>query len=497
MQQEIILQMKNITKQFPGVLALDKVSIELKKGEIHAVMGENGAGKSTLMKVLSGAYIPDEGDIYINGEKAIIKKPIDATNQGISIVYQDQNIFSHSTVTENIFIKELPIKNKLIDYKTMKTKTKELMEKYNITHIDYKKNCSELSVGQQQMVEILRATSENVKILVLDEPTSALTEVETKILYEIMNLLKSEGVSIFYVSHRLQEIFDVCDRVTVLRDGKYIDTLKISETNKDEVVSLMVGRKVAYNYGANTSEIKDVILSVRNLSYGKFLKNIDFELHEGEILGVAGLEGSGRTEMIECIFGVKKKSGGEIFIKNSRVEITSPAIARRKGLAYITKDRKKVGLFMRVGVAENIVGPNLELVTTNNLIDKKKVIKHSDEYIKKFDIKTPNRDKLVMGLSGGNQQKVLLAMWLIKKPNILLINEPTRGIDVGTKEEIHKLIRNMAKTGAAVLIVSSDMQEIIGASDRLLVLHEGNSMGFLEGKDINEDKIIRRMSGMN
>lgn len=497
MKHDIVLRMVEITKSFPGVVALDKVSIELKKGEIHAIMGENGAGKSTLMKVLSGAYKADSGEIYIDGEKIIINDPADASRYGIAIVYQEQNIFTKSSVSENIFVSELQNRGSLINYSEIKNKTKALMQKYNISHIDINKECGLLSVGQQQMVEILRAISQNIKILVLDEPTSALTEVETKILYNMINLLCSEGVTILYISHRLQEIFDICDRVTILRDGKYIKTFEVKDTTRDEIVKLMVGRDVVYNYGAHTSEVKDVVLKVNNLCHKNIVKDISFELHAGEVLGVAGLEGSGRTEMMECLFGLRSKNAGTIMVDGQEINMKSPLVAKRKGIAYITKDRKKVGLFMGLGIDANIISANLEKVAPKGLIEKRKISEYADEYIEKFDIKTPNRSKIVMGLSGGNQQKVLLAMWLIQQPRILLIDEPTRGIDVGTKEEIHKLIRKMAKDGAAVLMISSDMQELLGASDRVLVLHEGKSNGILEGEDINEVKIVRRMSGLN
>ena len=311
-----------------------------------------------------------------------------------------------------------------------------------------------------------------------------------------MEMLKAEGVSILYISHRIQEIFDTCDRVTIMRDGKYIDTMNVAETTKDEIVRKMVGRNVVYNYGAHTSEIGPVVLKVENLSCGKEVKNAGFELHAGEVLGVAGLEGSGRTEMMECLFGLKKHYSGTVTVNGKPVHLKSPRDAKKLKMAYITKNRKKVGLFMRIGVAGNIVGASMEKTTVHGLISKRKVSDYAHTYIEKFDIKTPDEKKLVMGLSGGNQQKVLLAMWLIQEPKILLIDEPTRGIDVGTKEEIHKLIRNMAKEGTAVLMISSDMQEILAASDKVLVMHEGETTGVLEGDDINEVTIIRHMSGL-
>ncbi len=497
MQQDIILKMEHITKKFPGVIALDDVSLELAKGEIHAIVGENGAGKSTLMKVLSGAYIADSGSIFVNGEQAKIHVPADSAALGVAIVYQEQNVFAYTSVCENICLSNMPIKRHIIDYKTIRKKTRELMAKYNITHIDINKQCAQLSVGQQQMVEILRATSQQLKILVLDEPTSALTEVETRILYQMMRILKSEGVSILYISHRLQEVFDICDRVTIMRDGQYIKTLNICDVTKDEIVTMMVGRDVAYNYGAHTSTAGDVVLKVEHLSSGKEVQDVSFSLHAGEILGVAGLEGSGRTEMLESIFGLRKKVQGNISIEGDVAKISSPIQAKAHQIAYLTKNRKKVGLFMRIGVGGNIVAGSFDKIAKHYVISYKKMQSYAKEYIDKFNIKTPDANKLVQGLSGGNQQKVLLAMWLIQSPNILLIDEPTRGIDVGTKEDIHKLIRDMAKSGAAVLMVSSDMQEILGASDRVLVMYNGKSSGILVGDDINENTIIRGMSGLN
>jgi ABC-type sugar transport system ATPase subunit len=497
MRQDIILQMENISKTFPGVKALDEVSLKVAKGEVHAIMGENGAGKSTLIKVLAGAYKPDSGSIFIDGKKATIKKPADALDLGISVVYQEQNIFIHTPVTENIFINQIPLRGGLVDYKTLKRKTKELMEKYKISHININKNCGQLSVGQQQLVEILRVTSQNVKILVLDEPTSALTEVETKILYSIIEKLKAEGISVIYISHRIQEILDICDRVTIMRDGRYVDTKIVAKTNKEEIVSMMVGRQLAYNYGANSTKWGEMVLRVENMNLPGKIYDVSFDLHAGEVLGIAGLEGSGRTEILESIFGLRKKSTGYIYINGKKRNIKSPITAKQMGIAYITKERKRVGLFMRVDVAGNIIAASLDKMTKAKLLNHKKILDYSNEYVHKLDIKTPNLKKLVMGLSGGNQQKVLLAMWLIQNPQIMLIDEPTRGIDVGTKEEIHRLIRSMARQGTAVLMVSSDMPEILGASDRVLTMYEGRLTAVLQRSDINENMIIRKISGLD
>jgi ABC-type sugar transport system ATPase subunit len=488
--------MENISKSFPGVKALDNVSLEVTKGEIHAIMGENGAGKSTLMKVLSGAYIPDSGSVYIDGKKVAIKGPLDAIDLGITIVYQEQNVFIHASVPENIFINQIPLRNGMVDYKNMKQQAKDLMEKYHIAHININKSCGQLSVGQRQLVEILRAISQNVKIFILDEPTSALTEVETKILYNMIKTLKAESKSIIYISHRIQEIFDICDRVTVLRDGHNIDTKIVAETSKDVIISMMVGRDVAYDYGAHSSERGNTVLQVENMSLPGKIHDISFEVHTGEILGIAGLEGSGRTEILESIFGIQKHIRGSIYINGKKRVINNPVTAKNLGVAYITKERKKAGLFMRIDVAGNIIAASLKKMTKTRFLNYEKIVEYSNEYVQKFDIKTPTLKKLVMGLSGGNQQKVLLAMWLIQNPKIMLIDEPTRGIDVGTKEDIHKLIRNMAREGAAVLMVSSDMQEILGACDRVITLYEGRITSTLEGDNINENSIIRKMSGM-
>jgi ABC-type sugar transport system ATPase subunit len=497
MGQDLILQMEHVSKAFPGVKALDNVSFQAVKGEVHAIMGENGAGKSTLIKILSGAYKPDSGSILIDGKKVVIKKPSDALDLGISVVYQEQNIFVHTPVTENIYIQQIPLRGGLVDYKTLKQKTTDLMEKYKISHININKNCGQLSVGQQQLVEILRATSQNVKILVLDEPTSALTEVETKILYSIIEKLKAEGISIIYISHRIKEIFDICDRVTVMRDGRYVGTKIVAETDKEEIVGMMVGRQLAYNYGANSSEWGDTVLRVENMKLSGKIYDVSFELHAGEVLGIAGLEGSGRTEILESIFGLHKKITGCIYINGKKRNIKSPAAAKRMGLAYMTKERKRVGLFMRMDVAGNIIAASLDKMTKGKLLSHKKIVDYSNEYVHKLDIKTPNLKKLVMGLSGGNQQKVLMAMWLLQNPKIMLIDEPTRGIDVGTKEEIHRLIRAMARQGTAVLMVSSDMPEILGASDRVLTMYEGRLTAVLQGSDINENMIIRKISGLD
>lgn len=491
MQDATILDVQNISKSFPGIKALDQVNLTVKKGEIHALVGENGAGKSTLMKILSGVYIPDEGTIVLDGVQVRIKNPREAEQLGISIVYQELSNFPAMSIAENIAVGEYPTtKFGALDYKELYARTQSILDEFSLNDLKPKTDVRELSIGRQQVVEILKASSRNSKILILDEPTSALTERETELLFGIMRRLKDRGISIIYISHRLDEIFRICDRTTVFRDGKYVTTLDVANTSKDEIVKYMVGRDVAYNYGAHTSDIGDVIFEARDISYGNIVHNVSFNLHAGEVLGIAGLEGAGRTELVETLFGVRKKAGGEIIVGGKQVNIKNPMIAKQNGIAYITKDRKRIGLFMHTSVDRNIMSANLNKFSRNGIINFSAASENSTHYWKRFDIKTPTLKKLVVALSGGNQQKVMLAMWFTQNPKILIVDEPTRGIDVGTKEEIHKLIRELARNGAGVIMISSDMPELLGASDRILVMFEGIVTGDVENINVSEEHVV-------
>lgn len=486
-----ILDVQNISKSFPGIKALDKVNLSIRKGEIHALVGENGAGKSTLMKILSGVYMPDEGTIILDGAPVRIKNPHHAEQLGISIVYQELSNFPAMSIAENIAVGEYPTNRfGALDYKKLYARTQEILDEFDLSDLKPRTDVRELSIGRQQVVEILKASSRNSKILILDEPTSALTERETELLFEIMRRLKAQGISIIYISHRLDEIFRICDRTTVLRDGKYVTTLDVGNTNKAELVKYMVGRDVAYNYGAHTSQIGDVIFEARNISYKNIVRDVSFELHAGEVLGIAGLEGAGRTEFIETLFGVRKKAAGVTLVNGKEIHIKNPMVAKQNGIAYITKDRKRVGLFMHTSIDRNIMAANLDKFSRHGAINFKKASANSINYWKRFDIKTPTLKKLVVALSGGNQQKVLLAMWFTRNPQILIVDEPTRGIDVGTKEEIHKLIRELAKNGAGVIMISSDMPELLGASDRILVMFEGMVTGNVENISVSEEQVV-------
>lgn len=494
---EYILELKDITKQFPGVKALDRMNFQLKRGEVHALLGENGAGKSTLMKVLSGIYQPDEGQILLNGQSVHFANTIAAEKAGISIVHQELAVFNTSSVAENIFTTNPP-KTKIgtIDYQTMYRNVRQLLDKYGFQDINEKRTMRALSVGRQQIVEILRAVKKNAKLLILDEPTSALTEKETEVLMQIIRTLKGQGVSIVYISHRLEEVFQICDSATIMRDGQYITTLDVAGTTKDELVRYMVGRDVVYQYGAGTSKHGKELLRVEHLTSGNAVKDVSFCVHEGEVLGLAGLEGAGRTELMECIFGVRKIDSGEIFMDGKSVKVTSAGAAKRLDMAYMTKDRKNKGLFLRKSIADNMLAANLDRFTKNGFTQFADARESAAEYKEAFDVKTPNVDKKVGQLSGGNQQKVLMGMWVSRHPKLLMIDEPTRGIDVGTKESIHNLVRRYAKNGMAVIMSSSDMPELIGASDRIVALYEGEVTGELQLAQITEDRIMSLTSGI-
>ncbi len=495
--EDHVLELKEITKTFPGVKALDRMQFQLRRGSIHALIGENGAGKSTLMKVISGIYTPDSGQILLDGAQIHVTSPLDAERKGISIVHQELSVFNTSSVAENIFTIHAP-KNQLgmIDYKRMYRDARQILDQYGFQDVGEKATMRNLSVGRQQIVEILRAVKQNAKVLILDEPTSALTEKETEVLMQIMRTLHDGGVSIIYISHRLEEIFQICDTVTIMRDGQYIKTLQVSQTSKEELVKYMVGRDVVYQYGAGTSQIGEEVLRLENVCYKNYVKDVSLCLHAGEVLGLAGLEGAGHTELLECIFGVHRPESGKLYLDGKEVHIHSTGSAKRQKLAYITKDRKNKGLFLRMSIADNMLAANVDRLTRHGFMQFREGRQDAAEYREKFEIKTPDVNKLVKQLSGGNQQKVLLSMWISRHPRILLIDEPTRGIDVGTKESIHNLIRSYARQGMAVLMVSSDMPELIGASDRIVAMYEGRVSGELPLDQISEERIMALTSGM-
>ena len=474
MNNEVVLKMENIDKRFPGVHALKKCSLTLRKGEVNALAGENGAGKSTLMKILTGIYQRDEGEIIYNGNSVVFKNPRDAQEAGIAIVHQELNLMSHLTAAQNIFIGRESdgffLNDKIINEKTEKL-FKEL--KVNIKPTELVGN---LTVGKQQMIEIAKAISFNANILILDEPTAALTEAETKELFRIMDELKSIGVSMVYISHRMDEIFKITDRITVMRDGEFIKELVTKETTMNEVIKAMVGRNVASQKKerSNVKPNADVVLEVKNLSSND-VNNVSFDLKKGEILGFAGLMGA----------------GGTIKINGKEVSIKSTTDAVNAGIGYLSEDRKRFGLATGLSVAENAVLANLEGFTKSIIVDDSKVKASTNEYVEKIKIKTPSIHQLIKNLSGGNQQKVVIAKWLIKDADILIFDEPTRGIDVGAKSEIYNLMNELAAAGKSIIMISSELPEVLRMSDRIAVMCEGRLTKILDIKDADQEVIMK------
>lgn len=490
---EKILEMKDIEKYFKGVHALKNFHFNLEKDEIHALVGENGAGKSTLMKILSGIYQKDGGTIKYFGKPLLIHDPKDAQNRGISIVHQELNLMNHLTVAQNIYIGQESKKlGFFLDDETMNKKAKEIFKFINVD-INPRERVSNLTVGRQQIVEIAKALTKDSKILILDEPTAALTETETKELFRIMRDLKASGVGIIYISHRLDELFVVSDRITVIRDGEYVNSKMTKDTNKDEIVNMMVGR-VIYETPKTESAVKKdapVVLKVQNLSVGNIVKDVNFELRAGEILGFAGLMGAGRTEAARAIFGADKRDGGNVYIDGNLVEINSPVDAIKNGIGYLSEDRKRYGLALGLTLTSNVLFGNYCKFSKGIFTEDRKIRKAVKEQVNLLSIKTPSIAQIVKNLSGGNQQKVIIANWLIKECRILIFDEPTRGIDVGAKSEIYKLINDLAAAGKSIIMISSDLTEILRMSDRILVMSEGKKTGILEIKGCSQEDIMR------
>ena len=494
-----MLRMEGVSKIFPGVKALDNVDITAYGGEVTALMGENGAGKSTLMKILSGVYQKDEGKVFIDGVEAHIKGIKSAEEYGVTIIHQEMSVLNNLTVAENIFLG-----NEKFHKFTGKINKKELVERSKLfldqigANINPNTLVSSLNVGEKQMVEIAKALTKNARVIIIDEPTTALTEVETKNLFKVIDSLKKKGIAIIYISHRMEEIFAICDRVEVLRDGKYAGNALIKDIDNDKLISMMVGRKIEDQFPYREVKSGKDILEVMNLNANVGIKDISFNVKEGEILGIAGLMGSGRTEVAKTIFGEYKKTSGSIKIKGKEVNIKNIQEAIDNGICYLSEDRKKEGCVLSLSVAENMILSNLKKYESKMMsIDKNKAIKDVDYYIDKIKIKTPNRDQLIKNLSGGNQQKVILAKWLMLSPEVLIIDEPTRGIDVGAKKEIYELLNELKASGKAIIMISSDLPEVLGISDRILVMSEGRISGELKREEASQESIMKLAVGMN
>lgn len=490
MQQQPILQMKNIIKEFPGVKALDGVNLELYEGKAMGLMGENGAGKSTLMKVLSGVYKKDGGEIYYKGKLEDIKDTKDAQEKGIAIIHQELNLIHDLSIGENIFLGREPRKAfGKIDWKKLHSDAQILLNKLDV-NCSSKELLGTLSIGQQQMVEIAKALSLNAKIIIMDEPTDALTDKETESLFKVINELKSEGKSIVYISHRLKEIFEMCDYITVIRDGRYVGQENVSDVNEDKMIEMMVGRKLTDQFPKLEVEKKDVILEVKNLK-NQYVHDVSFSVKGGEILGISGLMGAGRTELAKTIYGYYKKQSGQIYIKRNKVENKSPKDGLKNGIAYVSEDRKGDGLILGLSVKENMSISSLDRVSSPFRVNKQKELDEVKDYIKKMNIKTPSENQIIKNLSGGNQQKVAIGKALMTHPEVLILDEPTRGVDVGAKKEIYDLINEFKKQGKAVIMISSEMPEILGMSDRILVISEGKVSGEFDIKDASQESILK------
>ncbi len=489
---EKLIDMYDVVKTFPGVRALDGAKIDLYKGEVHVLMGENGAGKSTFMKVLTGIHKKNEGTIKYLGEDLNINSPKEAEKIGISIIYQEFNLLPHLTVAENIFIAKEPTNSfGLINYKKMNDDARLILKKLNLD-IDPQTKVSELKVGNQQMIEIAKATSVDAKVLIMDEPTAALTEKEIKELFKVIKDLRSKGVGIIYISHRMEELKHIADRITVMRDGKYIDTMKYEETSIDEIIEKMVGRSLGGQYPERVKVQDEVILEVKNINKQNVVSNISFKLRKGEILGFAGLMGAGRTEVAKLLFGHDKMDSGEIILEGRSIKINSPIEAIKNKIVYLTEDRKKDGIFAEMSVEDNIMVSNLDISSKKfSFYDSKKGQKICKKSILALNIKTPSLEQKIKNLSGGNQQKVILARWTSQDQKVLIIDEPTRGIDVGAKKEIYYLMKNLAAKGVSIIMISSELPEVLGMSDRVVVMKEGTIAKILDNNgSLTQEKIM-------
>jgi len=502
---EYILEMKNITKVFPGVKALDNVTFSVKKGEIHALCGENGAGKSTLMKVLGGVYPYGtyEGDIYIENKLMKFENVRQSEDAGISIIYQEFALVKELDVGENVFLGKLLGKAGIVDWDKMYYETTKLLEELGMD-INPHTKIKDLGVGQQQLVEVAKALSKNAKILVLDEPSAALTDSEVKKLMEILRELKKKGVTCIYISHKLGEVFEIADRITILRDGKSIGTYDIKEITEEKVISLMVGRELTERFPREEHTAGDVVMEVKNLSVydpegsgSLVIDNVSFQIRKGEILGIAGLMGAGRTELVTSIFGgYPGKKIGDIYINGEKVEINTPSDAIKNGIGLVSEDRKRYGLILEQTVMTNTTLASINQVCDwGGIINSNKEYLNSSQYVKELRIKTPTLYTKVNNLSGGNQQKVVLAKWLMTKPKILFLDEPTRGIDVGAKYEIYNIMNELVRQDVAIVMVSSELPEILGMSDRILVMCEGSIKAEFDYRDATQEKIMYYATG--
>ncbi len=493
-----ILQLEHISKSFPGVKALDDVHFEMNAGEIHALLGENGAGKSTLIKIVSGVYKPDAGSIKLDGQPVSFNNPREAQAQGIATIYQELSLYPELTVAENIFMGHAPKRAvgpvQVIDWKTINDRAVELLASLNITDLDVRRKVGSLNVGNRQRVEIAKALSINARVLIMDEPTAALTETDVERLFEIVRLLKQRGVGIVYISHRLQEVFELADRSTVLRDGQFVGTRPVSETSEDQLISMMVGRTIDNLFPKLPGERGKPVLEVRNLNRPPLTRDVSFSVHAGEIVGLAGLVGSGRSELAQVIFGMTPAQSGDILLDGKAVQIPNPGTAVQLGIAYVPEDRGTQGLIKQMTIRENASMAVLRILSRGSFINQREEKSLAQRAIEQLSIRATSYEQIVNKLSGGNQQKVVVSKWLASKPKLLIMDEPTRGIDVGAKAEIHRLMSELAvKQGLAVLMISSELPEVLGMSDRVLVMREGRLVAEFSRSEATQEKVVTAM----
>jgi ABC-type sugar transport system ATPase subunit len=488
---EYLLEVRDVRKEFSGNVALDNVSFRLKRGTVHALMGENGAGKSTLMKIIAGIYTPDAGEFFLNALPIRLRSPLDALDNGIAMIHQELNLMNHMTVAENIWIRREP-KNRfgLVDHNELAKRTEKLFLELGID-LDPEERVGDLSVASRQMVEIAKAVSYESDVLIMDEPTSALTEREVEHLFRIIRTLRERGKGIIYITHKMNELFEIADEVSIFRDGKHITTKAANEITRDEVIRMMVGREISQMFPKIPAKIGEVVLSVKNLCLAGVFEDVSFDLREGEILGISGLVGAGRSNIAETIFGVTPATSGTIEIKGKRVDVRSPSIAMEHGIAFLTEDRKESGCFLLLDIQSNMQMAALRSgYVRHGFVEQARLSNECETMREALRVKTSSMDERIINLSGGNQQKVLIGRWLLTKPRILILDEPTRGIDVGAKAEIHRMISTLAGEGVAVIMISSGLPEVLGMSDRVVTVRQGRVAGILDRAEADQVKIM-------
>ena len=489
------IEMRGIDKSFGGNAVLKNAGFLLDDGEVHALMGENGAGKSTLMKILTGVYTKDAGQVIVDGKEVCYNNPQEAEKAGIVFIHQELNVLFDLTVEENMFLgKEIKKAFGICDRKAMRKRVQEILDMLGVD-IDPTQRMDELSIGQQQMIEIAKALMVDAKVLIMDEPTAALTQSETEVLFKVVNSLRQKGVSIVYISHRMEEIFELCDRITILRDGTYIDTKRIADIDMNDIVKMMIGREIGERYPVRNSKIGDVAFEVKNLNCPGAFENVSFEVRAGEVLGVSGLMGAGRTEIMQAIFGNMPNVTGQLLLDGKEIKNKNPQQAIQNGIGFITEDRKVEGLMLEESIMKNISLANLGRISNGGVINKKKEQELVNKGIEELRIRCFGPQHECNNLSGGNQQKVIFAKWIYTNPKVLILDEPTRGVDIGAKKEIYNIINELAAKGVAIIMVSSELPEVLGMSDRVMVVREGEVRGILNKEEANQESIMTLATG--